>query len=725
MKNSSVSGEMFGALAAMLVAFPSAVAFGILVYAPFGAGYAAQGAMAGMIGAVVLGVIGPAIGGAPRLISAPCAPAAAVLGALSAQLLGSGAQMAPETMVLLVTLVSLAAGLVQLLFGISGGGRLIKYIPYPVVAGYLSAVGLLIFTGQLPRLLGVPKGTAFFGAMVHPALWNMPGVIVGVSTIVVMLLASRMTRAIPAPIIALVGGVSAYFVVAMFNPELNTLVGNPLVIGDLQASGAAFARAFVDRWKSTGTLDAGALAAIVVPSLTLAVLLSIDTLKTCVVLDALTRSRHNSNRELIAQGAGNFVSAVFGGMSGAGTMGATLVNISSGGRTRFSGILSGVFSLLALVVFAKFIAWIPVAALAGILIVVAYRMIDKHSFALLKQRSTVLDFVVIAAVVVTAVSFSLIAAAGVGLALAIVLFMRDQIRGSVVRRKMTGGQTFSKKKRLPGDMAVLETEGAHTVVFELQGALFFGTTDQLFTELEPHLPSSKYVILDMRRIGSVDFTAAHLLEQLAARVSEHGGCLIFSHVPQNLPTDHVGLMHPKLNIREFADLDASLEWVEDRVLESRRTSVARDDGPLELADIQVFKGIGGDVIAKLGGCVKELAIRSGEKIFKQGDSGDELFLIRKGSVRIVLPLAGREGHHLASFGRGDFFGDMSFLDGGTRSADAVASSDVLLYVLSRVELDSLAQSHPGTGNAVFSRIARVLALRLRHTDTELRALEEL
>jgi SulP family sulfate permease len=143
--------------------------------------------------------------------------------------------------------------------------------------------------------------------------------------------------------------------------------------------------AVTGRWRDIGELKLGQIGALMGTALTLAVLLSIDTLKTAVVLDALTRSRHDSNRELVAQGLGNVASACAGGMPGAGQMGATLVNLASGGQTRVSGVIEGVLALIAFLVLGAFIAWIPVAALAGILIVVGIRMIDLKSLHLLES----------------------------------------------------------------------------------------------------------------------------------------------------------------------------------------------------------------------------------------------------------------------------------------------------------------------------------------------------
>lgn len=723
------AGDVFGGLASMLVAFPSAVAFGLVVFAPLGSSLGAEGVLAGMIGAVALGIIAPLFGGAPRLITAPCAPAAAVLAGFVAE----RATRSPESAVALVCIVIVLAGCFQLLFGLLGGGKIIKYIPYPVVAGYLSGVGLLIIVTQIPKFLGLPKDVSFFAGISSPELWNMIGVIVGGITILTMVSASWITRAVPASILALAAGCGAYFLLSMFYPDLMILKGNALLIGDMPSIGLIqIFRAFSSRLLSFGSLDVDTLLLTLIPALTLAVLLAIDTLKTCVVLDALTHSRHNSNRELVAQGLGNVAAGMVGGLSGAGTMGATLVNISSGGHSKLSGIFEGVFCAAALLILGRLVAWIPVSVLAAILIVVAFRMIDRKSFLLLRQRATVVDFAVIAAVVVAALATSLIVAAGVGLALAVALFIRNQMRASVVRRLTFGNQVRSKKMRLPGELGILEAQGLQAAIFELQGSLFFGTTDQLFSLVEPHLSEYKYVILDMRRVQSVDFTAAHMLEYLDARISEKSGHLIFSDIPRTLPTgqnlklyfDQVGLVHPKRSIRIFPELDAALEWVEDRILDLERKVHPTLDKPLELEMIEIFRELPSQALAVIARCVVERTFDAGEHIFKKGDGGDELFVIRQGEVRIELPLSSREAHHLATFGKGDFFGDMSFLDQGKRSADAVAKIHTMLFVLSRKIFDDIASKEPEIAGMVFSRLARVLAIRLRHTNSELQVLEE-
>ena len=722
------AGDFWGGLAAMLVALPSAIAFGVTIYASLGGSYAAYGALAGILGATALGLVASSMGGTNRLITAPCAPAAAVLAAFAIERMQHG--MEGAAVVVLLSALGLAAGVLQVLFGSVGLGRLIKYMPYPVVSGYLSGVGLYIISGQVPKFLGAPTGTHLWPALDHPAAWVWQGMVVGAVTIFAMLFAPRVTQRVPAAILALLAGVLCYFGLSLLDPALLD-PRNPLVIGPLGGSGSGgFVDTLIGRWAGVGQLGWGDFALLAMPALTLAVLLSIDTLKTCVVLDALTHSRHDSNRELIGQGLGNITSAVIGGMPGAGTMGATLVNMSSGAKTRYSGFIEGVLALAAFLLLGSMISWVPVAALAGILIVVGVRMIDRHSFGFLRQRSTMLDFGVIAAVVVTALTVSLIAASGVGIVLAVVLFIREQIGGSIIRRKMLGNETFSKRIRTHAEMEILTTHGSRAAIIELQGSLFFGTADQLYRCMEPELKTRDFLILDMRRIQTVDVTAAHLLEQVKDMLAERHGFLIFSQIPPNLPSgrdlqqyfDQVGLIRSDSPVRVFAELDDALEWVEDRII--HEAELMRDEElALELHEVELFHGRKEQTLAELEQCMEKRHVAAGDAIFSRGDAGDELFLIRRGAVRIVLPLSDRMSHHLGTFGRGAFFGEMAFLDGEVRSANAVAFVDTELYVLSRRAFDKFAEDHKKLGLKLMEGIASVLASRLRYTTAELRVLE--
>ncbi len=726
-KHENLAGDFWGGLAAMLVALPSAIAFGVTIYASLGGGFAAYGALAGILGTTALGLVASIAGGTKRLITAPCAPAAAVLSAFAIQQVAQGTPDA--TILLLLVVLALMTGVLQVVFGLVGLGGLIKYMPYPVVSGYLSGVGLIIIGSQVPKFLGAPTGTTFWQSLATPPMWLWQSIVIGVVTIAVMVLAPRVTKAVPAAIVALLAGTASYFALSLADPSMLVLDKNPLVIGALGGGAGGFTEGMSARWQGVQGMGMGDLRNLLVPALTLAVLLSIDTLKTCVVLDALTRSRHNSNRELIGQGLGNVTAGLIGGMPGAGQMGATMVNLASGAATRMSGVIEGVLALIAFLLLGSLIAWVPVAALAGILIVVGVRMIDRNSLQFLKSRNTIFDFMVILAVVAVALTVGLIPASGTGVVLAIVLFVREQIGGQVVRRKSYCNQHFSKQIRLREDMNILVQHGDQAVIFELQGSLFFGTANQLYTALEPEIKARKYILLDMSRVQTIDVTAAHMLERIRDMMAEKGGFLAFARLPQNLPSgrdmeqyvDQLGLAPYKSAARIFDELDGAQEWVENRILKEFEHEHAEEQ-PLDLHELELFKGRKEETLAALELCLDKRSYKAGEKVFARGETGDELFLIRRGSIRVMLPLEGGKVHHVSSFGRGDFFGEMAFLDGAARSANAVAFTSVDLFALSRKTFDAFADEHKRASLKLMEGLASVLASRLRYANAELRAL---
>ena len=724
-----LSGDLWGGLAAMLVALPSSIAFGVLVYTAISPEHAGEGALAGILGAAALGIVAPLVSRNGGFITAPCAPAAAIMSALAVQLAESG-ELAAGRILALLGLAALLSALLQVLYGALRAGRLIKFIPYQVVSGYLSGVAVIVALGQLPKLLGLPQEVTLAQGLLSPQLWNWNGIAVGAITIAVMAAAPRVTQRVPAAILGLLAGIAAYFVIASFNADLLRTEANPLVIGPIQAAGS-LADAVGARSASLLEVRAADLGLIFVPALTLSVLLSIDTLKTGVVLDALARRRHDSNRELLGQGAANAAAFLAGGMPGAATMGATLVNFTSGGRTPWSGVAEGVLVVLVFALLGGLVAWVPIGALAGLLLMVAWRMFDRGMFRLALRPSTRVDFGVIATVVLVA-QVGLIAASLVGICLAILLFIRDQIRGSVIVNKLDLRGVRSKRRRLVAENELIEQHGPRAAVVQLQGNLFFGTTDQLFTELEKELAGLRYLLVDFRRVQSMDFTAAHLFEQMKERLEERGGELLFSGMPSSVPTrtdieDYLAqldLVRRGGGIRVFDTRDGAIEWMEDRLLDAAGWTPQEEGPPFGLGEIEIFSELEPAAIAELAGAVREISVPVGGRICSRGDEGDEIFLVRRGRVHALLPLEGGKRHHLATFCRGDFFGEIAFLDRGRRSADVEAATAAELYVLSRERFEALVRSNPALAGRVFEQLAFALSKRLRVADTELRALEE-
>ena len=717
-------GDFWGGTAAMLVALPSAIAFGVIVYASIGGDYGAYGAVAGILGVVAVGGVAALMGGTNRLISAPSAPAAAVLSAFCLEFITRG-YGAPSVFTM-VMLVALMAGVIQIAFGAAGLGRLIKYMPFPVVSGYLSGVGLYIIASQAPKFLGLPEGVGFWKGALNLFMWEWQSIAVGTATVLAMLYAERIVRRVPSVIAAMVLGTAVYFLLALADPSLYR-PNNPFVIGALGGSGGIdLFGALEGRFILLGDLSWSDVALLLLPALTLAALLSIDTLRTCVIVDSMTHSYHDSNRELVAQGSANTVSALIGGMPGSGTMGPTMVNIASGAESSRSGLIAGLMAVIAFWMLGDYIAWIPVAVLSGILIVIGWRMIDRRSIRLLRSPKTALDFIIIATVAVIAVSVSLIVAAGVGLALAVVLYIIRQIGMSVVYRRIEGSDTRSKIVRKRDEEAILRQSGDTFALYELHGTLFFGTANQLYSVLRSDLADKKYIIIDMKRVQTVDITAAHILLQIKDILHEKEGYLILCRLPHKLPTgddlellfNHVGLLKHMSPVKVFGDLDDALEWVEERIISENR-EVESSETPLSLAHFDFFRGRRSDTLEEIENLVETRSFRQGEVIFQAGDLGCELFFIRRGLVRVMLPMGENKNIHLHTLGQGNFFGEFSFLEGSPQYTWAVAAVDTDVYVISRDAFERFSQRHKKASFEFMRSVAAVLAERLRSTSTEL------
>ena len=305
----------------MLVALPSSIAFGVAAYAALGRDFVANGVLAGIFGAIATGLLSSPLGGAPRLISAPCAPAAAVLSAFAVEMIstrGAGEAMSAARIAALMSVVGLASGALQFLYAAIGGGKLIKFIPYPVVSGFSSGVGALIFASQIPGFLGFSPSAGLMAGLSMPEHWKWQGIAVGLATVAGILAAPKLTKAVPATIIGLAAGMLTYFGLGLGFPELLTQSGNKLLLGPVGGGMAPVLPHLAEQWKSIGAIEPSDWKLLIVPALALSALLSIDTLKTCVIVDALTRSRHDSRRTLIGQGIGNVASALIGGMPGRG-----------------------------------------------------------------------------------------------------------------------------------------------------------------------------------------------------------------------------------------------------------------------------------------------------------------------------------------------------------------------------------------------------------------------
>lgn len=704
--------DVWGGLAASTMLLPQSMAFGVALLAPHGVS-PAVGATAGLLCAIALSMASGISGGTRGLVSSPTPPMFILLSSalsLIAANMGTEGNI-PAALVALVVLT----GIAQIIIGASGGGRLIKFIPYSVVVGFLSGAAILMLVSQIAPL------SAGRNHLNSPFMFAIPWLTAFV-TFAVTFLVPRLTKKIPATLLGLLGGTVFFHILTIF---ASAPIPSNWVIGKLPALGSINFGFDSSLFASLpwGMLIAAALAS--------AVLASLNTLLTSVVADVATETRHNARKELIGQGFGHIISGLTGGIAGAGTAGATALAINSGGR-RLVGVFTSL-SLLALVaVGGSLTALLPIAVLAGIIIRVGFGMFETDILKWLTRRESRSDAVIAILVTTVTVVYDLMVAVGLGVSIAVIMYLRNQIKESVIHRRFFGSEFHSVIQRTKNQRLILKEKGDRIVICELKGDLFFAKADSLFEELEPFFEQARWLILQMRRVRRVDLTGAKILQQLVERVHKEGGEIIFCEVHEKIGLGQdvgkslleTGYTVKDVGARTFIGLDEALEYAENALLKSENVGFDSSDDKLDLSLFEILSGMDDSLLSKLKERLKFQTFKTGEMIFQEGDFGAELFFVLEGEVDIRLDTSERHYTRLANYPPGTVFGEIAFLDPGERTSDAVAVRDTKLAGLHREDFRELSREYPKAAIGLLYGLSLRQSEALRWSAQEIQRLGE-
>jgi glutaminase len=296
----------------------------------------------------------------------------------------------------------------------------------------------------------------------------------------------------------------------------------------------------------------------------------------------------------------------------------------------------------------------------------------------------------------------------------------------VIRRRYHGATVRSKRLRGRQEQAILDSKADRIRVYELQGELFFGTMEQVFRKLASDLEDISYLLLDVKRVVHIDGCARTMLAQMGDLLAKRGKQLVFAYLPEAVATPlRVGGEEKWSENSFFGDLDAALEWCENRLISEDHHACLWERPLVPFADMEILAGLGESEIALLQSAVREVSYRAGEVIIREGDKADSLFMLAAGLASVRLKLDdGTRSKRLSTITPGVVFGELALFDGGLRSADVIADEPTVCYVLPIAKLDELATSHPGIRTQLLVNSGRELSARLRRADAEIRALEE-
>ncbi len=491
----NLRGDIFGGVTAAVIALPMALAFGVA---------SGAGAAAGLYGAVIVGFFAALFGGTPTLISEPTGPMTVVFTAVIAQLIAAD----PENGMAMAFTVAMLAGAFQILFGVLKLGRYVTLMPYPVISGFMSGIGVILIILQMGPFLGhaTPKGGVVGTLAALPSLirtLDPAEVALGAFSLAVLfLMPKHLKRWVPPQLLVLVAGtLLAQF---LFSPTDLRLIGEiPTGLPALQLP----------------MFDASQLRVMLVDGLVLGMLGCIDALLTAMIADSVTRTQHDSNKELIGQGIGNLMSGLFGGMPGAGATMGTIVNIQAGGRTALSGLVRAGILLVVVLWAAPLTQAIPLALLAGIAVKVGFDILD---WSFLKRAHNVSwkGAAIMYGVMLLTVFVDLIVAVGVGVFIANVLTIErlSKLQSEQVR---TISDFDDNLALTPEEESLLDRAKGRILVFHLDGPMIFGVARAISQE-HTAMVDHDVLIVDLQDVPHLGVTAALALENAIQDACEAG-----------------------------------------------------------------------------------------------------------------------------------------------------------------------------------------------------------
>ena len=706
---------------------PESVAYGLLALAPLGAAMGPRAMAMALLGAVVANLVAT-LAGAGRLVTAP-RPAFSLLtaGLVTALVAYRGPTGAlPLGVVLsLLALSLMAAGALQMALGALRFGDIVKYTPHPVRGALLSAVGVLLLIGALPAAVGAGFGHGLADALAH----TVPGaLLVAATAIGVTAFAARQRLPLPPVILGLVAGAALHAGLEALGISGGPRIGVPALAAPwfAQLTGAGWLLELVSQralWLPMGVFAA-----------TVAALGALDTLLATSVVDGRLRRSRDANRELRAQGLANVLAGLAGGLPNSPSVVRSLELMDAAPHTKRSGLVYTAALLALLVLVPQVLGWLPVSAIGGVLLLQGAQIIDPwlwrtpaqlrrndpgaQGYDATQRRLLLENWVVALTVVAISIVLGLAAAVAVGAALAVLLFVRAQMR-QVVRSQHTGTQRRSMKVRQPQAAAQLQARGDSTVLLELQGALFFGTADTVRASLEALSPTVETVVLDLFLVGEIDATGARILLEVAEDWARQGRHLVAAEWAEGDPrrriVDVVGRSAGLPPLMFAPDVDRALEAAEDRLLADTASPSAPHEW-IELGHTLLAHGLDDVELNLLRETLHTRQLDTGTLLFRQGDPADGFYLTVQGDVGIRLPGNQRR---LVSFAPGTMVGEMAALSRVTRSADAVAETPLTVLWLSNDALDRLRREQPVLAAKLLNNIALHLAGRLRDVTQDL------
>lgn len=723
----------FAGLISGLMSIIASISYATLIFSGSLSGGLPLGIASALVSATVVGALVALRGSSPFTIAGPDANISAILAVMAASLgagLGVDATSSTfaSTLWTLLALTSLLAGLFFYFVGRYRLGRWIRFIPYPVVGGFLAGTGWLLIRGAFTVMAGVPLTLDGAPALLERSnlLHWLPGALMA-GAFVCILRRFRHFLVLPSLLAGCILASHAWLSILGVSIEeaiaegwlLDRLPGNLL-----KATWEPLSLHQV-HWSLIAAEKGGLLALII--------LAAIVILLNAASVEIATRSDVDLDRELTSTGVANLLAAPLGGLVGCIALSRTLLNWKAGATSGLSGMVAALLSAAVLYFGPSFLSYLPKAVLGALLVYLGLSLLIEWVFEGW-QRFSGFDFCLVLMILFVIATRGFLQGVGIGLVVSCLLFAFNYSRISVIKHELSGANTRSNVERSFHDQRILKEKGDQIYILRLQGYIFFGTAYPLLTHILGRIrsadqPQLRFVVLDFGHVSGLDSSSVLGLSKIVQTCEANQILPIFVNLK---PGVRELLVEGGCDIQAasgesaaqsgdecplFPDLDHAIAWCEEQILSGENTEGAASHRSLEDLFGELFQHR--ESIADLRGYLERLETPAGHVLFRQGQFGDEMFFVESGEVTALLELSNGKSTRLRTMGPGTVVGEMGLYLEKPRSGTVVTNKPCVLHRLSSEAFRTIGKENPELASAIHHFIVRILANRLSHANDEL------
>jgi SulP family sulfate permease len=732
-----IGKDIVGGVVGALITVPIILSCGAVYYQSLGAGFTSAGISAAFVSATLVAIVSGLFGSSPLHVNSPKTTHAAILSGMIATIaihhsfsdIYSG-DKAPVALMTICFLTLLVSGITQVLVGASRMGALVKFVPYPVLAGFINGFAIQIILTQAPKLIGLERSSQLLPALTGtvPLNWWCLGFATLAGGLVA--LTGRVTKLVPSAIVGLFGGTIAQITAEKFfaASELGPVIGS-------LPSGISFFLRVDDilQFVSTNAFSRH-IFLIFATGITLAFVSSIQSLLSLSTSERLYDTRPNSNRELIVQGMGNVLAALFGGAPSGGSPNVTQSVFANGGHGGIANLTLAVVLLGLSYGLSSIISLIPLSVMAGVVVVTTVGSMDKWTQQLLvkigsRTKSSThsglaLNLTVVVLVAALVVLAGALAALGVGMATVFMVFLYRS-NAKIIRRIVYADYFRSCTQRLQTEIDLLTLHGRKIALIEINGPIFFGSAETVARCVSRELSQCDWIVLDIKRVSHFDSSGVMMLKSLDDKAIKLNKRLFMSYLPKAGNERNflqiIGLVRPEIESRIFEDTDSALSQAEDELLTKVNCfNDGQDKVMFEKFDI--LHNMTTDEIRILSSLMIQQQCSSGETIISKGEASHSLFFLVRGQVSVSSVMNDRKVR-LSTFRAGTVFGEMGLFSSQSRTADVIAETKVILLELTFAAFDQISHQQPQLSLKLTRNLAAELSLRLNSANNRILTME--